>query len=146
MKNIFILTFLISLTYSIHAQNSHTSDNFGRQYDRNTIYLKKSGFEKDGKTIRYGMFKKNLKTELMASPMAYAEYKRSRTNNWVVVGCTIASAALTFSGAQRVFVKKELSYSGLGFNLLSIPFIIKSNNQLNHAIWLYNRETFGQNK
>ena len=140
MKNIILLFVFNIITYAIHAQNGVLTDT----YDRTTIYLKKGGFEKDGKTIRYGTFKKNLKQELSASPMAYAEFKRSRNNNLVVVGCTLASAILTVSGTQRVFVKKELNYSGLGFNLLSIPFKIKSKNQLNRAIWLYNRDAMAR--
>ena len=107
-------------------------------------YLKKGGFEKDGKTIRYGIFKKHLKQELSTSPMAYAELKRSRNNNLVVVGCTLASAILTVSGTQRIFVKKELNYSGLCFNLLSIPFKIKSKNHINRAVWLYNRDVMSK--
>lgn len=140
MKNIIIIILSGITTYAISAQSSLYSDTLIHKYDRNTIYLKKGGFEKGGKTIRYGTFKKNLKQELSASPMAYAEFKRSRNNNLVVVGCTLASAILAVSGTQRVFVKKELNYSGLGFNLLSIPFKIKSKNQMNHAIWLYNRD------
>ena len=138
MKSIIILIVLCSITHFIHAQNSSSP------YDHTNIYLKKGGFEKDGKTIRYGIFKKHLKQELSASPMAYAELKRSRNNNLVVVGCTLVSAILTVSGTQRVFVKKELNYSGLGFNLLSIPFKIKSKNHINRAVWLYNRDVMSK--
>lgn len=141
MKNsIIILIFLSGMTNSLFTQNRVYADTLTHKYDHSAIYLKKGGFEKDGKTIRFGTFKKNLKKEMAASPMAFAEYKRSRTNAWVVLGCTVASAILTVSGTQRVFVKKELNYSGFGLNLLSIPFKIKSQNQLNRAIWLYNRD------
>ena len=81
---------------------------------------------------------------MTASPLALQEYKRSRTNNWLAVGCTIAGIALQVSGAQRIAFKNEVAYSGLGFNLLAIPFKIKSQNQLNRAIWLYNREAMAQ--
>ena len=140
MKNILILIILSNLTYSIHAQNGASSDNFVQQYDRNTIYLKKGGFEKDGQITRYGFLKKNLKKELTASPLALQAYKRSRTNHWLAVSSTIAGIALQVSGVQRIAFKKEIAYSGLGFNLLAIPLKSKSKHQLDRAIWLYNRD------
>lgn len=141
MKNIIIIIILSSITtYAISAQSSLYSDTLIHKYDRNTIYLKKGGFEKNGQTIRFGALKKNLKKELTASPMALQEYKRSRTNFWVAMSCTVVSTALTLSGIQRKYIYKELSYSGLSLSLLTIPFNIKAQNQLNRAVWLYNRE------
>ena len=145
MKNIIILIFLSSITYAISAQNSLNSDTLRHKYDRNTIYLKKGGFEKDGQTIRFGAFKKNLKKELTVSPMALQAYKRSRTNFWVAMSCTAVSTALTLSGIQRKYIYKELSYSGLSLSLLTIPFNIKAQNQLNRSIWLYNRDAIMRN-
>ena len=140
MKNILILFILSGLMESIYAQTGALTDN----YDRYTIYLKKKGFEKNGQRIPYGAFKKNLKKELTASPLALQEYKRSRTNLWVAIGSSVVSAAFVFSSARSDNYRKELNYVGLSFNLLSIPFKIKSQNQLNRAIWLYNRDAIAQ--
>ena len=140
MKNILILIILSGFMESIYAQTGVLTDN----YDRYTIYLKKKGFEKNGQRIPYGTFKKNLKKELTASPLALEEYKRSCTNAWVATGCTIAATVLTLSGIQRIGFKKETTYSGVGLNLLAIPFKIKSQNQLNRAVWLYNRDAISQ--
>jgi hypothetical protein len=140
MKNIFILLLFSSIPFASFAQNSIYTDTLARKYDRMTIYLKNGGFEKDGQTIPYGMFKMNLRKELTISPMALHEYKRSRTNFWVGMGCSITSTVLMLSSIQSNGIKKELFYSGLGMSLLSIPFSISAQNQLNRSVWLYNRD------
>ncbi len=140
MKNIFFLILFCSIAFSIQAQNSIYTDTLARKYDRNTIYLKNGSFEKDGQAMPYGLFKINLRKELSASPMATHEYKRSRTNFWVGMGCSLASTVLIFSSPQQGGIKKELFYSGIGISLLSIPFTINAQNQLNRSIWLYNRD------
>jgi hypothetical protein len=140
MKSIFTLLLLGSFIFTIHAQNSIYTDTLARKYDRNTIYLKNGGFEKDGMTVPYGAFKMNLKKELTVSPMAMHEYKRSRTNFWVGTACNVGSTVLILRSIQGSGIKKELFYTGLGFNLLSIPFNILAQNQLNRSVWLYNRD------
>ncbi len=146
MKNLIALIIFGSFSCLSYTQNSLTTNHLVQQYDQNTIYLKKKGFEKAGQRIPYGTFKKNLKKELTAFPMALQEYKRSRKNLWVAIGSSVVSAAFVFSSARSDNYRKELNYTGLSFNLLSIPFKIKSQNQLNRAVWLYNREAIVQKK
>jgi hypothetical protein len=138
MKNIILFIILNGIYFIIYAQNN--SDSLIQEYNHNTIFLKSKGFEKDGKTIRYGLFKKNLKKELVISPVALQEFKNSRTSFWVAIGFNVASTAITMAGIQRIGFNKETTYSGLVFNLVSIPFQIKAQNKLSRAVWLYNRD------
>ena len=77
MKSILLLIVLSGITHFIHAQNSISP------YDHATIYLKKSGFEKDGKTNPLRHIQKAFKTRIIGFANGLCGVKNARaTTIW----------------------------------------------------------------
>jgi hypothetical protein len=140
-KSIALIILCFSLSILVKAQSNIYTDSLARRYDRNTIYLKSFGFEKDGRITPYGgPFKFLLKKELQVSPIASREFKRFTNNKWAFLGCYLGGTALMLSGIESNRINRGRFWGGLGIMAISIPFSYLANDQMNRAVWLYNRD------
>jgi hypothetical protein len=137
----FSIVMLLFLVFtSLKAQSSIYTDSLAKKYDRSTIYLRNSTFEKNGKRTSVGFLKYNLGNELKNSLMAHTEFKKSRTNTLVSIGLSLLGSFVTISSINNNRINKTQYILGLSTMAASIPFGITGQNQLQRSVWLYNRD------
>ncbi len=142
MKSTFFL-FLFSI---IVVTTSVAQDQF-KTWHAESIYLNTNFFSrtyvKEGKSHRVGFWKKNLKKELRDSKVGYQEFLKSQKNQNIALMLNVAAIASYFIAFDQADEGNErnaniLLLGGLGLSIASIPLSIKSQNQLNRAVWMHN--------
>ncbi|NJN35227.1 MAG: hypothetical protein HC817_14250 [Saprospiraceae bacterium] len=149
-KSIFYIAFLL-FSVSAHAQMNANADSaaLSKKYLQNTMYLKQSFFtpqyEINGTSTSTGFFNSNLRNEFLAknvSPMTLKELDKSTKNSAIATAVSFASFIPLFliknsnSDAQNTI----LASITIGTALISLPLSVRSQNQRNRAVWLYNRD------
>jgi len=107
-----------------------------------SIYLKGNKYIKNDVEYPIGFLGSNLKEEMKISQFATLEWKKHvNYRNWSFV-TSLTGVALTIAGfgAESENLQRGLILSGLGLSIISIPISIKSNNQIQKAIWTRNRD------
>lgn len=132
--SLFILLFLLGSFLNVQGQTQNKS------YQEQSIYLKGNKYVKNGEVYPNGFFMKKLKKEIEVSPDAVLEFQKYEKNrNIGLVFSTISLAAFMSTIAiDNDDVNLGLLIGGTATGLVSIPFFIKSTNQLNKAIWVRN--------
>lgn len=134
------------LTAFVFSQSAATVlvDSLKARYNNETLHFFKGYLSKgeNGGHIGYA----DLKNEFGMSPDGSKEYalsQKNRTTATVLLSCSLACACIltvhlidgSFNGIDRGLL---IGWAGLG--IVSIPFSIRSNKKLQHAIWLRNRD------
>lgn len=143
MKNWKIYTFFclaFCFLNDLVAQSNIFTDSLAKNYDKNTILLQNSHFEKNEKKIYKGIFNSQLKRELNTFVMSGHEYKRYEQKKWLSFGASVLGAAVLLTSIKDRRINWTQYGIGAGIGLLTIPLGAQSSNHLNRAIWLYNRE------
>ena len=143
MKNIkpCCLLLIIACFYlQSKAQTTIFTDSLAKNYDRNTILIQNSYFEKNGEKIPYGIFKRNLKRQMNLYIMSNREFKRYENKKWLSFATSVVGVTVMLTSIKDRKINWTQYSIGSGLILLAIPFSSQSNNHYNRAIWFYNRE------
>ena len=143
MKNIkpCCLLLIIACFYlQSKAQTTIFTDSLAKNYDRNTILLQNSHFEKNGEKIPYGIFKRNLKHQMNLYIMSNREFKRYENKKWLSFATSVVGVTVMLTSIKDRKINWTQYSIGSGLILLAIPISSQSNNHYNRAIWFYNRE------
>ncbi len=138
MKSILLLPFTLFLFFS----SADAQTQFDK-WHKETIYLHSTGYVKEGKKYRRGFFNQKLKKEFKDSPIAALEFRKSQKNmNTAIILTTLGFASYIF-GLDQALKEKEKSTSiflvgGAVLTLASLPFSIRSSNQVHRAVWMHN--------
>ncbi len=140
MKSILLLPFTLFLFFS----NADAQTQF-EKWHKETIYLHSSGYVKEGKKYKRGLFNNKLKKEFRDSPTAALEFRKSEKNMNANIILSVLGLASVLIAADQVDEGNEKTATGflvggLALSLGSIPFSIRSNNQMHRAVWMHNGE------
>ena len=139
----FVLTgfcLLASIFAFSQKTNTVSVDSLKARYNRETLHFFKGYLSKgeNGERVRLT----NLKSEFAFSPEGakeFALYKKNRNTALCILGgalsCFITSAILYKNNRN---LSRSLTAGGFVLNIISLPFIIKGNKRLHHAVWLRN--------
>ena len=145
-KNALSVLLCFSFVFASTAQVRSTRDSIIQAYEQRSIMLQNYSYIINGERKRYGFFNSKIGEELKSSPMAFKEFQESQKSMWVGVGLIALGTLLSYGGIVMYRNDKNSSqwkgfyFSGLGSLFLSIFYSLKSKNQLNRSIWLYNRD------
>lgn len=138
MKSILLLPFTLFLFFS----NADAQTQF-EQWHKETIYLHSSGYVKEGKKYRRGLFNNKLKKEFRDSPVAALEFRKAEKNMNTSIILSVLGLASVLIAADQIEEENEKAATGflvggLALSIGSIPFSMRSNNQIHRAVWMHN--------
>lgn len=132
-----ISCFMIALTSVVSAQST---DGFRRKYETETIYFSGNGYIKNETKYRLS----HLKTEFDFSKEGMLMHNESRKDQRKFYGFYVLSLGALIAGGATYHQNRGLSaafYAGsLASVSTSIYFAIRSQNRLQKAVWLRNRD------
>jgi hypothetical protein len=141
----FVLTgFCLLTTMYAFSQSSNAvlADSLKARYNHETLHFFKGYLSKgeNGERVRFS----KLKNQFNMSPEGAKEFavsQKSRKTALLTLGgaftCIVTAAIINKSNRD---LSRGLLVGGLAFDIISIPFSIKSGKRLQHAIWLRNRD------
>ncbi|MDH5230992.1 MAG: hypothetical protein OEZ58_13505 [Gammaproteobacteria bacterium] len=117
---------------------------FSERYDNRTLYLQNSiiGYNHvlNGKLLPAGFFGERLNPYMKQYPEVNSEFHRSI--NYQVSGLLLNLGSVLYYSMNKEKDKAPwISFTGLIFG---ISFSIRGSNQLEKAVWLYNKKTLLQ--
>ncbi len=137
--------FLTLTCTSLAAQQNdlHLSDtSLTSKYERETIYLRFSTYVKDNEAYEIGIIGEVIKHDMMVSPDAMIEFKKyQKQRKWslVLAGLQLVTQVAAYSTRDKSWRRGLLIGSG-AVAIVSIPFYIGSQRNLNKAVWIRNRD------
>jgi hypothetical protein len=150
MTRLFRLGFLL-MGLASAAPAQHLTDSLRLRYDRETIFLHNTrAYFKNYRTYPIGFSGLGMRREFEASPQGLVEFEKFRRNR-------STGRILSLLGAATVFVVPQVLLNpgttrasantafyvllgGLGISFGGNVLVQKSYNQLQHAVWLRNRD------
>ncbi|HLF65667.1 MAG TPA: hypothetical protein VI603_18035 [Saprospiraceae bacterium] len=126
--------------------NSSLSGQFNETYRTETIYLRLNTYVKNEQVYTIGFMGGNLRREMEISREAmvtYKRYQRQRMLGTILSGAGLVAeiAALSTNSTQ---MRDGLIIGGLACALISLPFSINADRNLNRAVWIRNGDVLRQ--
>ena len=145
LKLAIAITFFMTFATS-NAQVVSTRDSIIKAYEQRSIMLQNNSYIMNGEKKRYGFIFCKIEDDLIKSPIAYAEFKKSQKNYLIALGLVLAGSGLVIGGAvsrRNNDLESKINtlfWSGTALNIGAIIFAATSTNQLHRSVWYYNRD------
>jgi hypothetical protein len=142
-----VLIFHSNLSAQLDAE---VRDSMRYRYEHRSILLQNNSIAVGGEKHFFNLFfAKNGVPFFKQSHSGWAEFKKARQNQWVSFGFSLASGIAvsglllnTFTVAKKVEPVTVLGWTGLTLatTIGASAFQNKAQNQLQRAVWYYNRD------